>query len=1340
MTVFATLRDMNNLFMFLLNILQVDLSGEILHNSKKKIAALLVAFVAFLMVATAFAGGLASPAVVNPSPAQAASNSSSASGKMNLLTDLGNGNTLLQGDVGINLPGAIPTQFTQSPPVQISSISVSPSHTVLVGQPVLMSVHGIQGLPPYSYSWVFNKSQNSQTGSGNAVTVSYSSPGTYPVKATVTDAANNMALAYTNISVVAPLTVSLSPQMQPVSTGDVASVSYSVGGMQAGVNYILSYNWHDNVAAYTNIGSFHADSGSFRVNLTNGAGSGTLNYTYITPGNFELTVKVSGNSQPAGNGIAYITALADGFKVSVSTVQSKPFYTGERIGFNVTAQNGVPPYSGTLNFGDHHHAPVSFTGTYEIVYHTYYTQGTYQVDLTMSDFNNTSASHMLPILIKPGNLTANLYLNNNASNRTFTEHAQQAITTPININATITGGTPSSSYGYHWYLYIASSSIAIAHGTAMPDTQFTAYLFKNTTPGTYIYNLKAVDSLGNSVYSHRVTITILSSTLAMSISPVSGESNQSFVGSPYSLNGMVFNLQYNASGWANFTVEINWGTGTTPTTHSFHEPGTANAFFNFSLPEGSYAKLMDYTYSVTGPYTITGYVNYIGNSTKVASNSLNIEVMQSAVSIVWGTSPSVPIITEPGIVDFFVNVTGTNPTGIFELANMYTGSGDGFFLSVGANITFEYGGIGHSYADMQNNLTHQLPNGQFYFNFTFSVIYDMYSSSNGFLFKSDVNTVQNVLTDSEMRVDSFQITVDVNQGTPLQAQLFASATQIEVGQNVSFYSTIQNGTGEWEFHLFDPASSISSTQVVAVGAPWQSGNYSFYTDYNCYYGPHIYGYPIMPLSHNFTGAFQFNAAGVYPMTLWVEDDNGFHTLYTVDIQVAPALKVGISQLPRSNLVAPVGIAFAAQTSGGQGTVSYQWSLSVNGGSFAQVSTAQAFVGVFNAGKFLLRVNVSDSIGSMASANDRFIVQPSTTIEQVVSARVQATLFTAGGPTYYAYSGPAMWGQDGSLNATFAMPNVPALNAKYEVNVTYGYTVAITDFAANPAAYQIVYNLTGEGYLATLVSEVLGSWQTYFYNVYSAQPYASQTLTVVAGGQILSESQLQAGVSTLSAQINGVNTNLSVDTSGLMSALQSGFKTVNSGIVTIQTQGSQIEASLSAINASIKSVGAGVSGLSGSLSADTATLSTSIGTIQTSLSNLNATVTSVSSTIGAVRGAQVTISTDVGTLSGDITNVSNGVATIQTTAGQIKVAVGQIQGSANAIQSGMSTVELLLVVLIVLMLITLAVALFSVSRSNALAKKLNGKGKNGGSGGVPPAGGSTMLVAVQPVRKNYRKLK
>ena len=1339
MTVFATLRGMNNLFMFLLNILQVDLSGENLHNSKTKIAALLVAFVAFLMVATAFAGGLASPAVANPNPAQAASSSSSASGKMNLLTDLGNGNTLLQGDVGINLPGAIPTQFTQSPPVQISSISVSPSHTVLVGQPVLMSVNGIQGLPPYSYSWSLG---NGNSASGNAVTVSYSAPGTYPIVATVTDAANNMASAYTNISVVAPLTVSLSPQMQTVSTGDVASVSYSVGGMQAGVNYTLSFNWHDNVAAYTGIGNYRTDSGSFRVNLTNGMGSGTLNYTYVTPGNFELTVDVSGNSQPAGNGIAYIVALADGFKASVSTVQSGPFYTGESIGFNITAQNGVPPYSGTLNFGDHSRpASVYITGTSEIVYHTYYTQGTYQVDLTLSDFNNTSASFMLPILIKPGILTANLYLNNNTSATSVIESAQQAITTPININATITGGTPSSSYGYHWYLYIASSSIAIAHGTAMPDTQFTAYLFKNTTPGTYIYNLEAVDSIGNSVYSNRVAITILSSALAMSISPVSGESNQSFVGSPYSLNGMVFNLQYNAKGYANFTVEINWGTGTAPTMQSFHESGTANAFFNFSLPESGYAKLMDYTYSVTGAYTITGYVNYIGNSTKVASNSLNIEVIQSAVSIVWGTSPSVPIITEPGIVDFFVNVTGTNPTGIFELANMYTGSGDGFFLSVGANITFEYGGIGHSYAAMQNNLTHQLPNGQFYFNFTFSVIYDMYSSSNGFLFKSDVNTVQNVLTDSEMRVGSFQITIDVNQGTPLQAQLFASATQIEVGQNVSFYSTIQNGTGEWEFHLFDPASSISSTQVVAVGAPWYSGTGWFYTDYHSYHGPHIYGYPKMPLSHNFTGAFQFNAAGVYPMTLWVEDDNGFHTLYTVDIQVAPALKVSISQLPRSNLVAPVGIAFAAQTSGGQGTVSYQWSLSVNGGSFAQVSTAQAFVGVFNAGKFLLRVNVSDSIGSMASANDRFIVQPSTTIEQVVSARVQATLFTAGGPTYYAYSGPAMWGRDGSLNATFAMPNVPALNAKYEVNVTYGYTVAITDFAANPAAYQIVYNLTeGNGYLSTLVSELLGSWQTYFYNVYSAQPYASQTLTVVAGGQILSESQLQAGVSTLSAQINGVNTNLSVDTSSLMTALQSGFKTVNNGIVTIEAQGSQIEASLAAINASIKSVSAGVSGLSGSLSADTATLSTSIGTIQTSLANLNATVTSVSSTIGAVKGAQVTLSTDVGTLSGDITNVSNGVATIQTTAGQIKVAVGQIQGSANAIQSGMSTVELLLVVLIVLMLITLAVALFSVSRSNALAKKLNGKGKNGGSGGMPPAGGSTMLVAVQPVRKNYRKLK
>jgi hypothetical protein len=440
--------------------------------------------------------------------------------------------------------------------------------------------------------------------------------------------------------------------------------------------------------------------------------------------------------------------------------------------------------------------------------------------------------------------------------------------------------------------------------------------------------------------------------------------------------------------------------------------------------------------------------------------------------------------------------------------------------------------------------------------------------------------------------------------------------------------------------------------------------------------------------------------------------------------VVPAVSASIHYVPHHG-VAPVDVAFLGGVSGGQSPYSFTWFIDGQ-----QVSTSQSFVEQFGApGGYLVNLSVEDSFGFFSNVSTTVHISASQNVYQVVSARIQATLSAnPSGPTYIAYAGPAVWDLAGDLNASFLMPNVPAVNAQYTLNVTYGYTIAVTQFQESSVHFG------GDSSGITV-----GVWETYFYDVYSPAPI-SQTLTVVAGGQILSESQLQAGVSTLSAQINGVNTNLSVDTSGLMTALQSGFKTVNNGIVTIEAQGSQIEASLAAINASIKSVSSGVSGLSGSLSADTATLSTSIGTIQTSLSNLNATVTVVSSTIGAVKGAQVTLSTDVGTLSGDITNVSNGVATIQTTAGQIKVAVGQIQGSANAIQSGMSTVELLLVVLIVLMLITLAVALFSVSRSNALAKKLNGKGKNGGSGGVPPAGGSTMFVAVQPVRKTYRKLK
>ena len=63
------------------------------------------------------------------------------------------------------------------------------------------------GVPPYSYEWNFG---NGQTSTSNPAEVTYSQAGTYTISLTVTDSIGEKASAQTQVTVFAPLSVSIS--------------------------------------------------------------------------------------------------------------------------------------------------------------------------------------------------------------------------------------------------------------------------------------------------------------------------------------------------------------------------------------------------------------------------------------------------------------------------------------------------------------------------------------------------------------------------------------------------------------------------------------------------------------------------------------------------------------------------------------------------------------------------------------------------------------------------------------------------------------------------------------------------------------------------------------------------------------------------------------------------------------------------------------------------------------------------------------------------------------------------------------------------------------------------
>ena len=1250
---------------------------------------MLVAFIAFLMVASAFAG-LAMPVHIASHNTAKASEASGTAGRMNLLTDLGSNSTLLLGDVGVNLPGAIPTQYTHSPPLELSPIMVSPSSTVAVGTPVLLSVQASDGLPPYTYSWSFG---NGQTGSGNAVTISYQLPGTYTVIVTASDAAFQSASETTNITVVPNLQVSLSPSSQSGVTGSPVMWSYLITGGQ--LNYSVSVQFGDGA------------SQSFLVNATNGLQAGTLSHSYTFPGNYMVLMQVTDALGDVATATAQVNITYAPLSISLTPVGTP--MSGQNDVFNLTITGGTGTNQVNINWGDNSPPellPLVGDGS-TFISHFYLNPGQYIIQFNATDTAGAFASGMISIKVIEGPLGSMLFLGNNTSATSYTAPLSVAIGHQIVLNATIFGGAAP----YRWIL-LDNNAVA-AFGTSAKAVQapgFTVFSYTINKPGINVFQLLVQDSNGNLNFSNEVIVNVIPQTLEITNIP---SPTHGYAPLDVAFNVSLYNVEFGSNGEAIVNISVNF------TNANGGVVLKESGIFTFSGAPGTFANeyniLNDATYpfAEAGNYSTQFDANYSGNSTIVNSNIVIIHVLTPpGLSVSISASPtmgSAPLNTSwttdvsGGIANYYyVTIDfGSN------FAQLEAGS-----VQSGVRILVNTPGLAQLEAPALLSAS-----GVPYFDFSYNIVYGLEGT---FTAVTTVQAYNN--TFGFVATFTYDVTIVVQRPSPLFLQLYASQTTVGVGMPVFFYTTINGGGAPYSV-LFSPnnVAAFFLTYPAAV----KDAPVNFQTEPLNVSGTLMYNY------------WNYTQPGVYTAFIAVEAPSDIGILffghyvaaiYFLTINVI-GLSASIQQNPSSNLVAPVDIAFSAVTSGGLAPFTYQWALSINGSTAVNVSTAQSFVMPFDQGSYTMFLTVTDSLGNVVAKKDTFSVSAPSTIAEVVSARLQAELTPVmGGPTYFAYSGPALWGEDGSINATFMMPNVPATNAQYYLNVSYGYTVAITELSG-------------------------GSWQTYFFDVYSPQPYASSILTVVSGGQILSSSQLQNGLNginsnlsadtmMLSVMINGVDHNISVSTQALKQLIGSANTSINSGILAIKTQGSTIMASLASINASVMSVSSSVSNLGGSLSSDYATLSTDIGNVQASFASLNATVVLLTGDVKSLQGAQVQIDTSVGSLSGDITNVSNGVATIQTTAGQIKVATSSIQGTANNIKSSMSTLELMLVVVIVLALISIAMGAFSISRSNALARKLNGKGK-GGNGGTPPAGGSTMMVAVQPYKPRrvlYRRLK
>src|SRR6266567_3430837 len=333
--------------------------------------------------------------------------------------------------------------------------SASPTSTD-TGVPVGFTATPVGGISPVSCTWAFG---DGSSGNGCSTTHAYTSAGTMTATVDATDSIRVTATASVSVTIYSQLSVTASASPNPTEVGSQVSFAASATG---GTATYTSYAWSfgDGATAttttatathtYTSKGTFTAtvkvtDSGSstatsasvsvtvnpklaasatvnstqtdvgvsesFTAVTSGGVGSPTCSwsfgdgstgsgcstsYSYTSAGSFTASVTVTDSLGVTATGSVTLT-INDLPVVDFSFTPTNVF-TGHPANFTATHTRGTGPFSFRWDFGD------GSQGTGNPVSHTYTTDGTFTVTVTISDvFGSTGAqSHSVTVTLSFG--------------------------------------------------------------------------------------------------------------------------------------------------------------------------------------------------------------------------------------------------------------------------------------------------------------------------------------------------------------------------------------------------------------------------------------------------------------------------------------------------------------------------------------------------------------------------------------------------------------------------------------------------------------------------------------------------------------------------------------------------------------------------------------------------------------------------------------------------------------------------------------------------------------------------------------------------------------------------
>jgi len=249
-----------------------------------------------------------------------------------------------------------------APTVSFTYDPVSPE----TSSPVTFTAN-LSGGSPLAFNWSFGDGSFSMT---NPASHTYSTSGTFTVTLNATDSDGVNASSSQIIIVAAAPALVVTFTNSPASPEAEQAVTFTATETGGVGNVSLSWDFGDNSSSTEN----------------------PTTHTYTTSGSFLVSVTASdayGVSTTSTRTVNVVASLGASLTFSLSSP-----HAGDNIIFVASATGGVRPYNYSWSFGD------STTGSGSPVSHTYQSDGSYIVTLTLTDTNNQTANTNETITVK----------------------------------------------------------------------------------------------------------------------------------------------------------------------------------------------------------------------------------------------------------------------------------------------------------------------------------------------------------------------------------------------------------------------------------------------------------------------------------------------------------------------------------------------------------------------------------------------------------------------------------------------------------------------------------------------------------------------------------------------------------------------------------------------------------------------------------------------------------------------------------------------------------------------------------------------------------------------------